>query len=184
MITLSPSLKIAPSSGRVASNVSPKETTMNTKLKFFLGLDRPLLTLSSLCIIITLHFAFPRYLVATGSMDPTIPSGSIVVACRLPTSIDKNDIAVFEPVEGVSSNPWVHRIMANAGEDYSPMNRKGRVDISTNATAQPTDYSPQQLLIPENFFYQSGDSSNSYHGLVPQKLVIAKVLFHFNLPWK
>jgi hypothetical protein len=35
-----------------------------------------------------------------------------------------------------------------------------------------------------SIFYQSGDSQTSSHGLVPQEIVIAKVLFHFKLPWR
>lgn len=159
---------------------------MNTKLKKALGLDRPRLTLSIICFGIAMHFAFPRYIFATGSMVPTIPPGSYVVACRsplLPSSMGKNDFAVFKPVEGVSPKPWMHRIVAVSGEKITPPDRKGRVDISTEARSKRRDESQAPLIVPESFFYQSGDSQSSYHGLVPQEIVIGKVLFHFKLPW-
>lgn len=160
---------------------------MNAKLKKALGLDRPRLTLSIIFCGIGIHLAFPRYVVATGSMVPTIPPGSYVVACRtplLPRSIGKNDVAVFKPVEGVSPAPWIHRIVADSGEKITPPGRKGRVDISTEARSMRRDESQEQLVVPESFYYQSGDSQTSSHGLVPQEIVIAKVLFHFKLPWR
>jgi len=120
-------------------------------------------------------------------MVPTIPPGSYVVTCRvplLPASIGKNDVAVFRPVEGVSPHPWVHRVIAVAGEKLTPPKRKGRVDITDEAEAQHRNEAPDMLQIPESCVYQSGDSTSSYHGLVAEEIVIAKVLFHFKLPWR
>lgn len=160
---------------------------MNAKLKKALGLDRPRLNLSIICAAIGIRFAFPPYVIATGSMAPTIPPGSFVVTCRkglLPGLIGKNDLVVFKAVKGISPAPWLHRIVADSGEQITPPVRKGRVDVSPEARAQPRDESTQSLVVPKGFFYQSGDSSTSYHGLVPQELVIGKVLFHFKLPWR
>ena len=160
---------------------------MNTKLKKALGFHRPRLSLASICCGVALHFAFPRYIVATGSMVPTIPPGSYVVACRLPllpTSIGKNDVVVFKPVEGVSPAPWIHRIVADAGEQVAPPDRIGRVDISIEAKAQHLKEATDPLVVPDSSFYQSGDFATSYHGLVAKELAIAKVLFHFKLPWR
>ena len=120
-------------------------------------------------------------------MVPAIPPGSYVVALRLsllPVSIGKNDIAIFQPVEGVSLNPWVHRIVADSGEQITPPNRKGRVDISDEGSAEKRIKSTDSLMIPESFFYQSGDSADSYHGLVPKRMAVGKVIFHFKLPWR
>ena len=160
---------------------------MNAKLKKALGLDRPRRTLLIICLGIVIHFTFPCYIVATGSMVPAIPPGSYVVALRLsllPVSIGKNDIAIFQPVEGVSLNPWVHRIVADSGEQITPPNRKGRVDISDEGSAEKRIKSTDSLMIPESFFYQSGDSADSYHGLVPKRMAVGKVIFHFKLPWR
>jgi signal peptidase I len=160
---------------------------MNAKLKKALGINRPRLALAIICCGITMHFAFPRYVVATESMVPTIPPGSYVVTVRsslLPGSIGKNDIVVFKPVEGVSPAPWIHRIVALSGEKITPPDRKGRVDISTKARSERSHESQESLVVPVSFFYQSGDSQASYHGLVPQEIVVGKALFHFKLPWR
>ena len=160
---------------------------MNANLKKALGLDRPRLTLSILCGVIGIAFAFPPYVVATESMAPTMPPGSFVVTCRsvlLPASVGKNDLAVFKPVKGFSSAPWIHRIVADSGEEITPPARKGRVDVSLEATAQPREESTRSFVVPKGFFYQSGDSPTSYHGLIPHEDVIGKVLFHFKLPWR
>ena len=160
---------------------------MNAKLKKALGLNRPRLTLLIICFGIAIHFTFPRYIIATKSMVPTIPPGSYVVALRLsllPVSIGKNDVAIFQPVEGVSPYPWVHRIVADSGEQMTPPNRKGRVDISDEGRAEKRNKSTDSLMIPESFFYQSGDSADSYHGLIPKRMVVGKVILHFKLPWR
>ncbi len=90
------------------------------------------------------------------------------MACRIPlVRIGKNDVAVFKPLDGVSPAPWIHRIMADSGEQIAPPKRKGRVDISPEAEARHNDDLARAMVVPESFFYQSGDSSTSYHGLVP-----------------
>jgi signal peptidase I len=160
---------------------------MKANLKKALGLNRPRLTLSILFGAIGIAFAFPPYVVATGSMAPTMPPGSFVITCRsvlLPMPIGKNDLAVFKPVKGISTAPWIHRIVADSGEEITPPVRKGRVDVSPEAIAQPGDESTKSFVVPKGFFYQSGDSSSSYHGLIPQEVVIGRVLFHFKLPWR
>jgi hypothetical protein len=164
-----------------------KKSMMNPKLKKALGLDRPRLTLTIISLGIAMHFAFPRYVVATGSMIPTIPTGSFVQCLRLPllpVSIEKNDIAVFRPVKGISPYPWIHRIVADSGEQITPPNREGRIDVSAEGIGEKRDESTEPLLVPESFVYQSGDSEASYHGLIPKSMVVGKVFFHFKLPWR
>jgi signal peptidase I len=160
---------------------------MNQRLKKALGLDRPLTILAVICIGFAITFIFPSYIVDTGSMDPAIPPGSFVVSVRLPlfpVPIEKNDIAIFRPAEGVSAHPWVHRIIADSGDQVTPPDRDGRVDVSAEGIGEVRGKSAQSLLIPESYFYQSGDSARSYHGLIPKSMVIGKVLFHFKLPWR
>lgn len=147
-------------------------------------------TIVSLAIAIpiafSISFVFPTYVVATESMTPTIPAGSYVIRIRaslLPESVRKDDIVVFQPVEGISSYPWIHRLIAEAGEHYSPVARKGRMDVSLDGTAVKNDGATDPLLVPDDFFYQSGDSATSFHGLVPKRLVTGKVIVHFKLPW-
>lgn len=159
---------------------------MNEKLRRVLGLNRPRLTLSIIGCAVALRFAFPCYVAATRSMMPTIPPGSYVVSMSirlLPRSVEKNDVVVFKPVEGVSPKPWIHRIVANSGEKFAAPRRSGRVDISADGVAEK-DASATTLVIPDSFVYQSGDSTTSYHGLVHREMVIGVVLFHFKLPWR
>ena len=98
--------------------------------------------------------------------------------------IGKDDVAVFAPVAQISYAPWIHRIVANSGEKITPPVRKGRVDVSSGARALHTNETTESLVVPDGFFYQSGDSATSYHGLVPKEIIIGKVLFHFKLPWR
>jgi len=144
----------------------------------------PKASLTVILIGLAVHFAFPRYLVATNSMEPTMPSGSYVVAFRGAYIFSKpkaGDIAVFDPVEGIASYPWIHRIKAVSEEAFSPINRKRRKDTDDVYNALT---SADTFVIPNEYYYQSGDASNSYHGLVKRELIRGKVLFHFKLPWK
>jgi hypothetical protein len=160
---------------------------MNQKLKKALGFDRPRTTFAVICIGVAISFGFPSYIVTTKSMDPAIPPGSFVISVRLPlfpVPIEKNDIAVFRPVEGISPHPWAHRIIADSGDQFTPPDREGRVDVSAEGIGEGRGKSTQSLLIPESYFYQSGDSARSYHGLISKSMVMGKVLFHFKLPWR
>lgn len=132
--------------------------------------------------ILAAHLIFPRYVVATGSMRPTIPPGSYVLACRIPywfSGPSKGDIVVFTPAKPICEFPWIHRIVGEPGtripeaaKDRAPSSRS---DLWASAEVPS--------IIPEGYFYQSGDSTKSYHGLVPRSQIMAKVLFHFQLPW-
>lgn len=153
---------------------------MNSKLKRQLGLDRPKRTLAILGLLVALHIAFPRYVVATGSMEPTVPVGSYVVAYRgayLFTEPRAGEIVVFDPVPGISDRPWVHRVQAASGEKFQALAREGRKDTDGRHTGSDFE------VVPDGYVYQSGDSQASYHGLVGRELVDGKVLWHFKLPW-
>ena len=131
-----------------------------------------------------LYFVFPTYVVATHSMEPTIPSGSWVVAVRssfVVGEIENVDIIVFQPVEGISEHPWVHRVKATEGEVFVPFERIGRKHTDKSFELMVTNGG---IMIPEGYVYQSGDSNNSYHGLANCDLISSKVLFSFKLPWK
>ena len=159
---------------------------MNEKFKKALGLDKPKITLLILACALVLHFAFPRYIVRTGSMIPTIPPGSYVVTCSIPvfcSQVDKGDIVIFRPIKSISDYAWVHRITAVSGEKITTPDQKGRVDVSLKFQANHKDHKPEIIVIPEFFAYQCGDSVTSYHGLVPKELITGKVLFHFKGPW-
>jgi signal peptidase I len=164
---------------------------MNAKLKKALGLNRPWITLLILCcatgLVMVLRYVFPPYIVATGSMIPTIPPGSFLLSVRrslVPAEIEKNDVLVFKPVAGVSQYPWVHRIVGISGEMISTQDRQGRVDISLEGIARHREALVESFMIPNGFLYQSGDSASSYYGLVPEEMVVGKMLFHFKLPWR
>jgi signal peptidase I len=152
------------------------------------GLDRPAKTLSIVAGALILGVLFPRYVVATGSMEPTMPLGSYVVACRLLPGLDgikKGDLLVFRPVAGVSPHPWIHRALALPGDAVSPPSRKGRMDVSSTGVllSEPKVLGEHHPLAAGEY-YESGDSENSYHGVIDRQNVIAKVLFHFRLPWR
>ena len=160
------------------------ERNMNPQIKKALGLHRPKTSLVVIVAGLTIHFAFPRYLVATNSMEPTMPSGSYVVAFRWAYLLGEprvGDIVLFDPVEGISSCPWIHRIVAASGEPLPSSKRDGRKDTDNVFDAL---IASDGYAIPSGYVYQSGDSSSSYHGLVKQELIRGKVLFHFKLPWK
>lgn len=152
-----------------------------------LGLHRPVLSAMIVVVAAALHFAFPRYTIATDSMVPGMPPGSYVITVRgslMFSPIQKSDVLVFRPAEGVSSAPWLHRIVALSGDEFTPPDRIGRVDITADGRAQHAEGTSKALVVPASFLYQSGDSARSYHGLVPQKFVVGKALFHFKLPWR
>ena len=131
-----------------------------------------------------LYFVFPKYVVATHSMEPTIPAGSLVIALRsffVVDEIENEDIIVFKPVEGISEYPWVHRVKATQGEVFVPFERGGRKDTDKSFELMVTN---EGIMIPEGYVYQSGDSNKSYHGLANCDLISSKVLFSFKLPWK
>ncbi len=159
---------------------------MRPNFKKLLGLDKPRQLLAATAVLVVLHVAFPRYLVATGSMDPTIRRGSYVVASRLHllfSDVAKNDIVVIAPYAGISPYPWIHRITGMAGDPINPLaasRPKGaRFDITTGLE----ETTPPRASVPSGFFYQAGDALSSYHGLIPEDMIKAKVLFHFQLPW-
>ena len=156
---------------------------MNIKLKKALGLNKPKTLISTLIIVGVILFAFPKYVVTTESMTPTIPKGSYVVSIRqelLQDDIQKGDILVFDPVEGISPCPWIHRVIGLSGEAFTLYSRKGRRDIENeHSISVKKDISN----IPKGYIYQGGDSDTSYYGLVNKKLIRGKVLFHFKLPW-
>lgn len=162
--------------------------TTRQRIQQAFGLDRPVKTCFIVAGMLLLSFLFPRYVVATGSMEPTIPPGSHVVACRfLPgwDGIEKGDILVFRPAAGVSPHPWIHRVLALPGETFAPPARIGRIDIASDGVALSK---PKALGVghplSDGEFYQSGDSATSYHGVIDKQNVVAKVVFHFRLPWR
>lgn len=155
-------------------------------IKRLFSFRHPKLALAIVLFMIFAHFAFPRYIVATGSMIPTMPPGSYVLACRssiIPTHIKTGDIVVFHPVNGISSEAWIHRIIATEGEIHTPV-KKGRKDVSGKAKPLSVAEGSGELTVPSSYYYQSGDSALSYHGLIADEYVLGKVLFHFKLPWR
>lgn len=154
------------------------------------GINTPQKTLRQILLILVLfacaHVAFPRYIVATDSMEPSIPRGSYVLASRIHplfTEPANGDIVVFAKADGISELPWMHRIVGDPGmriADFSETrDKQTRRDILSNSNNPPAT----GPTIPPQYYYQSGDSPKSYHGLVPRETIIAKVLFHFRLPW-
>jgi signal peptidase I len=160
---------------------------MNARWKKALGLHRPRLALSVIAAMLALGYLFPHYAIATGSMEPTIRKGDHVVAFRgwfLLGAPRKGDIVVFEPVDGISQYPWVHRVMATAGQKFRPPHRPGRRDGDGLPDRAGPAVMSEEMIVPEGFVYQSGDAPGSFHGLARTSQIRGRVLFHFALPWR
>jgi signal peptidase I len=160
---------------------------MNTKLKQLLGLNKPKQLIAWLAFFTCVHVAFPRYIIATESMEPTISAGDYVVASRLHllfSTPQTGQIVVISPSDGISSRPWVHRLIGGEGTDIGPLSAKlspvARRDVYLASGVSKG--SPD--VVPAGYYYQSGDGIDSYHGLIPADMVNAVVIFHFALPWR
>ncbi len=117
-------------------------------------------------------------------MYPTIPLESYVTASKIWfSSIKKNDIVVFEPIDGISSVDWVHRVTTDAGQTISVCRDQGRIDALEDRSSKPYQQCPLSTTIPKGFIYQADDSENTYHGIIPFLFLKAKVILHLKLPW-
>ena len=144
---------------------------------------KPIITIILGLVLISFYIAFPQYVIATKSMDPTMPPGSYVVSFRfayLFSEPSSKDIVIFEPVEGISKYDWTHRVISTAGETVLIRTDKGRNDTDDRFEALADGAT---VDVPEGYVYQSGDAKSSFHGFANVGLIKGKVLFHFMPFW-
>lgn len=119
-------------------------------------------------------------------MEPTIGVGDYVMASRLHcffTEPVAGDIVVIAPHPDISLHPWIHRVLGVASDDLtalsSPRPTKSRRDVYD----APGKDAALLTLVPAGHVYQSGDATKAYHGLVPVRMIRARVIFHCKIPW-
>ena len=89
-----------------------------------------------LSLIVPKVFGISSYTVLTGSMEPSVPVGSVVYAkAVVPSTLETGDIAVF--YDGRSDLPVTHRVVENQTEE-SQLITKG--DANDSADLAPIPY--------------------------------------------
>ena len=88
-----------------------------------------------LSLIIPRVFGISSYTVLTGSMEPSVPVGSVVYAKAIePSALETGDIVVF--YDGRNDIPVTHRVVENQTEDAQIIT-KGDANESTDITPIP-----------------------------------------------
>ena len=91
----------------------------------------------ALCLSVTAPkiFGISSYTVITGSMEPSVPVGSVVYAKAIePSSLEPDDIVVF--YDGRSTIPVTHRVVENQTEN-SEIITKGDANDTNDITPIP-----------------------------------------------
>lgn len=88
-------------------------------------------------------------IVPSSSMEPTIPTGSVIWGLRLPKEIQKNDIVVFQHGE----KALVKRVVAMAGDIVYVDDESG--SFSVNA---PISAATRILKVPDGNLFVVGDN--------------------------
>lgn len=130
---------------------------------------------------IGLATAYPRQLIISGSMMPTIPVGTIIVADRLSYTYSRptrGDIVVFKPMPDFSDSQWSHRIVAVPGDVVTTKDGILRVNGQPTEFPATTDPDSVALTVPLGFYYEKGDNVDALNGLVPSDAVIAKIVWY------
>lgn len=143
--------------------------------------QRSLLLIWAISIIGLLLYAFPRLLIISGSMAPTIPVGKIIVANRigyLGSAPKRGDIAVFRPIAEFSATQWSHRIIGLPGDIVSI--RNGHVTVNGQAIEYDATTDPDfgDIVVPKGYYYEKGDNLEAINGLVPKSAVIGKIIVY------
>ena len=98
-----------------------------------------------LCLTLTLPrlAGYSGYCVLTGSMEPTIPVGSLIYSKSVdPASLEEGDVIVFS--DGRSDVPVTHRVLSNE-PDNGQVITKG--DANAQADLSPVSYSDVYGLV-------------------------------------
>jgi signal peptidase I len=140
---------------------------------------RILLFGTALLLAYSALYAYPRLVVISGSMTPTIPVGSVIVADRisyLDSSPKRGDIVVFRPVNGFSETQWSHRIIGLPGDTVRVWG--GHVSVNGQAIGNDTTSDPDlgYIVVPKGYYYEKGDNLDAINGLVPASAVMGKII--------
>ena len=124
-------------------------------------------------------YVYPRLVIISGSMNPTIPVGKVIVADRmsyLHTSPKRGDIVVFRPVAEFSETQWSHRIIGIPGDTVRIWG--GRVSVNGGAIQHDVTSDPDfgDIVVPAGYYYEKGDDVDAINGLVPASAVMGKII--------
>ncbi len=164
-----------------------------------------LLALVLLLAIAVRAFLFQMYVVASGSMEPTLMTGQRIVAFRLAPAPARNDIVVFTPVEEdvptegfgalletmkVTLHPdeaptvLVKRVIGIEGDtiyaEDGVLYINGTAQMEPYAVGPTYDFGP--ITVPENHIYAMGDNRASsldsrVFGPVPVTHIVAEMVW-------
>lgn len=129
-------------------------------------------------------WVFDVYYVASSSMEPTIPIGSVVVvnkAAYIFSSIERNDIVAFvSDDELFHKGPWTHRVVAIAGDVVAVSGNQLMVNgTAVNYGDQRSGFLKKDLLpivVGKNLVFQKGDGANTQYGVASTDLVFGRVV--------
>ena len=124
-------------------------------------------------------YTYPRLVIISGSMTPTIPVGKVIVADRisyLRSDPKRGDIVVFRPLAEFSETQWSHRIIGVPGDTVRVWD--GHVSVNGQAIEHDTTSDPDfgNILVPAGYYYEKGDDLDAINGLVPTSAVIGKII--------
>ncbi len=131
-------------------------------------------------VLIMLAFVFPRQMIVSGSMAPTIAPGTTVWASRasyLFAGPKRGDIVVFKPTAEVSPDtPWAHRVVAVPGDRVLIRDRTMYVNGMPTQFPHVDELDREEFTVPAGYYLQKGDDPDSITGLVKANLVRSKIV--------
>ena len=133
--------------------------------------------------VVLVNLFFVKYDIVSNSMSPTIKKGDSVVAYRwayIFSDPAPQDVVVFKPVKDVCHEDWIHRIIAMPGDQVNIKNNQVTVNGLLANFPNTIKYQTANIDVPDDYFYQKGDSSNSIDGIVHKKYVKRKVVLIIN----
>ncbi len=127
---------------------------------------------------------FPYLQVGSHSMEPTIQLNSIIFTNRLAYTVSRpktGDIIVIQPVSGIfEKGYWVHRIIAEPGDDVLIENGLVLVNGSVSPYGSLNNNKFVELTVPDGQYFQKGDSPETIFGLISEEDIYAKYLFQIS----
>jgi len=141
-------------------------------------LGKIFVALLSLLIIWRIFIVFfPVYYVQTASMEPTISAESFILSKKInnPSEIQRGDMVLFEPMQGVSDIDWLHRIIATAGDTLHVV--EGVIYVNDKEVIRNLHLdNMESIVIEDGYVFQAGDNPDSTAGLVSTDKIKAVVI--------
>ncbi|WP_343068600.1 signal peptidase I [Brachybacterium halotolerans] len=139
---------------------------------------RPLLVAAAACVVLLLVVAFgvrqfvaAPFRVPSGSMEPTLRSGDVILADRTGgTAVQRGELVVFDgsgyfPKDGAISRYWVKRVVAVGGDSIRCCDDGGHLVLNGERLEEPylapgTDTTTVRfdLEVPEGRMFVLGDN--------------------------